>query len=104
MGGKMGTQNIDLDLMEKQGKLLSQAIEDFRPYVTNFLEPLLQEIEKNNSDFIIEVEKIMEAFKDDKGKVALQNASAYYQAVVGVRESWIEVENKIKGDIKEGEN
>lgn len=98
----MEKQSIDLDLFEQQSKLINQAIENFRPYTTGFLSEAINMVRGNTSDFMVELEKILYALRDEKGKTALSNASAYYEAIMGVHDAWIDVDQRISEKCKEG--
>lgn len=98
----MGKQNIDLELLERESKAMGRAIQKFRPCTTKFLARALEEVNKNSSDFMVELEKILIAFIDEKCKAALNNAIAYQKSIQGVHDTWKDVDDKIAKTVKGG--
>ncbi|WLR42585.1 hypothetical protein LC087_18185 [Bacillus carboniphilus] len=78
----MGNQDIHIDLNELKAALntLKQSINDFSSYTTNFRSSTRGELKSFNSDFIQEVDALLDNMGNDSETHLLKNVEAIYQS------------------------
>ncbi len=92
---------MELQVLSSQ---LNAAVEDFNPCYKEFVGSIMDCLDSCNSDFIVEYEKLLRVFKDDKVKKAWEAACRYAEDVEAVYNVWNDVDMEIAKEIQKGKN
>lgn len=98
----MGKKEIDLVSLNKAVTELDNAILDFTPCYKEFVGSIMDNIENFNSDFMVSLEKVLRAFKDDKVTKAMDATTRYSEDVKAVCGSWDVADAEIAARIQKG--
>lgn len=99
----MAKKEIDLVSLNKAVSDLDVALNDFTPCYKEFVGSVMDHIENFNSDFMVSLEKVLRAFKDDKVTKAMEATSRYAEEVKAIYESWNAADIEIAARIQRGE-
>ena len=99
----MAKKEIDFAALQKAVTDMDSAIAEFNPCYKEFVGSVMSNIEGNNSDFMVSLEKVLRAFKDNKSKKALDAVKRYKDDIQVVFEGMEAVDQAVAQKIKEGE-
>ncbi len=98
----MAKKEIDFTALQKAIGDMDLAIAEFEPCYKKFVGSVMSSIEGNNSDFMVSLEKVLRAFKDNKAKKALEAVKRYKDDIQIVCEGMEAVDQAVTQKIKEG--
>ena len=98
----MASQKIQLNLSELRSALnsLDSSISEFKSYTKNFHDSTRDELKSFNSDFIEEVDALLDNMHNDSQTQLLNNLDAIYQAGDMLLEKMKETDEKIGTTIR----
>lgn len=98
----MGQKEIDFDSLGQAVSDLELAMQDFEPIHKEFVSNLLTDIEDFNSDFMVSLEKVLRAFKDNKALKVVKSIEVYLDDLKETEGVWNAVDTAIANRIKKG--
>ena len=99
----MAKKEIDFTALQKAIADMDSAIAEFDPCYKEFVGSVMSSIEGNNSDFMVSLEKVLRAFKDNKAKKALEAVKRSKDDIQIICEGMEAVDQAVAQKIKEGE-
>lgn len=84
----VGKKEIDFDSLDQAVNNLEAVMQDFVPTHKDFTANLLTEIEDFNSDFMVSLEKVLRAFKDNRALRAVDSIEVYLKDLKATEEAW----------------
>lgn len=94
------TIKINLEQLENDLKTLNQAIIDFKPYSTDFINNTRSTFEEFNSDFISKMDDIVKHLSEDVAKDILENVQIIYEKTDGIVKSFKEFDDDVVTKLK----
>ncbi len=98
----MSQKEIDFDSLEQAVNDLESAIQDFEPIHKEFTRNLLPGIEDFNSDFIVSLEKVLRAYKDNRALRVVKSIEVYLENLKETEGAWNTVDVAVANRIKKG--
>ncbi|NLD48582.1 MAG: hypothetical protein GX660_15575 [Clostridiaceae bacterium] len=89
-------QKITVDELKAELERFNSAINSFRPYTKGFIKNLSSRFKGFNSDFIDEMENLLENMKDSKAPKLLKKAEKLYSSTKTSVELFEKVEKGIR--------
>lgn len=98
----VGKKEIDFESLDQAVNNLEAVMQDFVPIHKDFTENLLTEIEDFNSDFMVSLEKVLRAFKDDRALRVVNSIEVYLEDLKETEGAWKTADVAVAKRIKRG--
>lgn len=99
----VGKKEIDFASLNQAVNNLEVAMQEFIPLHKDFTANLLTEIEDFNSDFMVSLEKVLRAFKDNRALRAVDSIEVYLEDLKATEGAWKTADVAVANRIKRGE-
>lgn len=98
----MEKKEIDFKSLDQAVNNLELAIQDFVPEHKAFTANLMDGIEDYNSDFMVSLEKVLRAFKDNRALKVVDSIEVYLKDLKLTEEAWKTADDAVATRIKKG--
>lgn len=93
---------VDFHSLEEAGLALKTAVDDFDICYKEFVGSAMQCLESYSSDYLVEFEKLLRIYKDDRTKKTIESVFAYCQELNDIFDIWVNVNEDVAMKIEGG--
>ena len=93
---------VNIDQINEELAKFNAAINNFRPYTEGFIKKTAEKLQDFNSDYIAEMERLLENMRNSKAPRLLKKAERLHNAAKKAMENFENVENEISNKLSAG--